>query len=221
MEPTVEVEQKFLFDSDTLKAIEDIGDCVGQKRFHDQYFDTPDFQLTLRDVWLRRRKQSWELKCPIDPVKGAAETGREQSLCTRYKEITNLPEIYQRVKEVIKDAREDCDADVPPSDEDDSWLSKLKLCCFAEFTTTRRSFTLKGEDGVKIDLDQADFGYHVGEIEVLVPEGGDIQSAQEKIRHTAQRLGLNQERRVEGKMTVYLKRYRPEQYAILLSAHVL
>lgn len=100
-----------------------------------------------------------------------------------------MPEIYQRVKEVIKDAREDCDADVPPSDEDDSWLSKLKLCCFAEFTTTRRSFTLKGEDGVKIDLDQADFGYHVGEIEVLVPEGGDIQSAQEKIRHTAQRLG--------------------------------
>ncbi|XP_043960144.1 thiamine-triphosphatase [Gambusia affinis] len=218
---SVEVEQKFLFDSDTLKAIEDIGDCVGQKQFHDQYFDTPDFQLTLRDVWLRRRKLSWELKCPIDPVNGAAEPGREQSLCTRYKEITNLPEIYQRVREVIKDTREDCDADVPPSDEDDSWLSKLELCCFAEFTTTRRSFTLKGEDGVKIDLDQADFGYHVGEIEVLVPEGGDIQSAQEKIRHTAQRLGLNEERRVEGKMTVYLKRYRPEQYAILLSAHVL
>ncbi|XP_008436634.1 thiamine-triphosphatase isoform X1 [Poecilia reticulata] len=221
LQMSVEVERKFLFDSDTLKAIEDIGDCVGQKQFHDKYFDTPDFKLTLRDVWLRRRKQSWELKCPIDPVNGAVEPGREKSLCTQYKEITNLPEIYQRVKEVIKDTCENCDADITPSDEDDSWLNTLKLCCFAEFTTTRRSFTLKGEDGVKIDLDQADFGYHVGEIEVLVPEGGDIQSAQEKIRHTAQRLGLNEERRVEGKMTVYLKRYRPEQYAILLSAHVL
>ncbi|KAM4718924.1 thiamine-triphosphatase [Anableps anableps] len=218
---SVEVEQKFLFNSDTLKVIEDIGVCVGQKQFHDQYFDTPDFQLTLRDMWLRRRKQSWELKCPIDSVSGTGKPGGEQSLCTRYKEITNLPEISQRVKEVIKDVREDCETETTPSDEDDSWLSKLNLCCFAEFTTTRRSFALKGEEGVQIDLDQADFGYHVGEIEVLVPEGGDIQAAQEKIRHTAQKLGLKEERRVEGKMTVYLKRYRPEQYAKLLSAHVL
>lgn len=140
-------------------------------------------------MWLRRRKQSWELKCPIDPVNGKREPEGEQSLCTRYKEVTNLPEIYQRVKEVIRDTCEDCETEVTPSDEDDSWLSELSLCCFAEFTTTRRSFALKGEEGVQIDLDQADFGYHVGEIEVLVPEGGDMQSAQEKITHTAQRLG--------------------------------
>uniref|UniRef100_A0A3Q2CB42 Thiamine triphosphatase n=1 Tax=Cyprinodon variegatus TaxID=28743 RepID=A0A3Q2CB42_CYPVA len=193
---SVEVEQKFIFDSDTLKT------------FHDQYFDTPDFKLTLRDTWLRRRKQSWELKCPT-----AAVSRTEESLCTQYKEITNLSEIYQRVKELINNAPE---TDETPSDEDDSWLSELHLVCFAEFTTTRRSFTLKGVEGVQIDLDQADFGYHVGEIEVLVPEGGDMLSAQEKIRQTAQRLG-----EVEGKMTVYLKRYRPEQYAKLLSAHIL
>ncbi|XP_038131527.1 thiamine-triphosphatase [Cyprinodon tularosa] len=210
---SVEVEQKFIFDSDTLKTVEDIGVCIGQKQFHDQYFDTPDFKLTLRDTWLRRRKQSWELKCPT-----AAVSRTEESLCTQYKEITNLSEIYQRVKELINNAPE---TDETPSDEDDSWLSELHLVCFAEFTTTRRSFTLKGVEGVQIDLDQADFGYHVGEIEVLVPEGGDMLSAQEKIRQTAQRLGLHGERRVEGKMTVYLKRYRPEQYAKLLSAHIL
>ncbi|KAM4543444.1 thiamine-triphosphatase isoform 1-T2 [Fundulus diaphanus] len=218
---SVEVEQKFLFDSDTLKTIEDIGVCVGQKQFQDQYFDTADFKLTLQDTWLRRRKQSWELKCPTATLNGTAEPGGERSLCTQYKEITNLPEIYQRVKALIKDSGEEGEKETTPSAEDDSWLSKLNLCCFAEFTTTRRSFTLKGEVGVQIDLDQADFGYHVGEIEVLVPEGGDMLSAKEKIRHTAQRLGLNEERRVAGKMTVYLERYRPEQYAILLSAHVL
>ncbi|MED6248129.1 hypothetical protein ATANTOWER_027217, partial [Ataeniobius toweri] len=185
---SVEVEQKFLFNSDTVKTIEEIGVCVGLKQFHDQYFDTPDFKLTLRDMWLRRRKQSWELKCPTAKVNGTGEPGREQSLCTQYKEITNLPEIYQRVKEFIKDACEDGETEVTPSDEDDSWLGKMNLRCFAEFTTTRRSFTLKGEQGVQIDLDQADFGYHVGEIEVLVPEGGNMQSAQEKIRHTAQKL---------------------------------
>lgn len=176
--------------------------CVGQRQFHDQYFDTPEFDLTLRDMWLRKRKGCWELKCPTTTVNRTDETSGEESkaaaLCTRYMEITNLPDIQLRVKEVIKE-----DTDSPPheqcprcpetaekisSQEDESWLSKLNLVCFAEFTTVRRSFTIE-EEGVQIDLDQADFGYHVGEIEVLVPEGGDVQSALEKIKRTAQKLG--------------------------------
>lgn len=163
--------------------------CAGQRQFHDQYFDTPKFDLTLRDMWLRKRKGCWELKCPTS-VDGAAEMSGEQSkaaaLCTRYKEITNLPEIQLRVTEVIKDVCED--RETSSSQEDESWLSKMNLVCFAEFTTVRRSFTLE-EEGVQIDLDQADFGYHVGEIEVLVPEGGGVQSALEKIERTARKLG--------------------------------
>lgn len=164
--------------------------CGGQRQFIDQYFDTPEFNLTLRDMWLRKRKGCWELKCPT-AVERTDETGGEHSkaaaLCTRYKEITNLPEIQLRVKEVIKDVGEDSEAS--SSQEDESWLSKVNLVCFAEFTTVRRSFTLEEEEGVQVDLDQADFGYHVGEIEVLVPEGGDVQSALEKIERTARKLG--------------------------------
>lgn len=164
--------------------------CVGQRQFHDQYFDTPKFGLTLRDMWLRKRKGCWELKCPTT-VDGSEETSGEKSkaegLCTRYKEITNLPEIQLRVKEVIKDVCEDSETGAS-EEEEESWLSKMNLVCFAEFTTERRSFTLQ-EEGVQIDLDQADFGYHVGEIEVLVPDGGDVQSALEKIERTAQKLG--------------------------------
>lgn len=105
-------------------------------------------------------------------------------LCTHYREISSLSEIYQRVKEMIG-FRE---TETAPSHRDDSWLRELNLTCFAEFTTTRRSFSL-GEEGVKVDLDQADFGHHVGEIEVLVPEEGDVRSAREKIKNAAQRLG--------------------------------
>lgn len=164
--------------------------CVDQRQFHDQYFDTPEFNLTLRDMWLRKRKGCWELKCAT--ANGAEEPSEERpadaALCTHYKEINSLSEIYQRVKEVIKVACEDGEVETTPSQEDCSWLSKLNLACFAEFTTTRRSFTL-WEEGVKIDLDQADFGHHVGEIEVLIPEGGDVQLAQEKIRNAAKKLG--------------------------------
>ncbi|XP_069007539.1 thiamine-triphosphatase isoform X1 [Embiotoca jacksoni] len=221
---SVEVERKFVCNADTLKTLEEIGAvCVGQRQFLDQYFDTPEFHLTLRDMWLRKRKGCWELKCSTSAVGGTEELSGERSkaaaLCTRYKEITDLPEIYPRVKEVIKDACEDTEAALIL--EDESWLSKLNLACFAEFTTDRRSFTLE-EEGLQIDLDQADFGYHVGEIEVLVPEGGDVQSALEKIRKTAQKLGLpTGDQRVEGKMTVYLKRNHPKHYAKLLSKQIL
>ncbi|XP_042254910.1 thiamine-triphosphatase isoform X2 [Thunnus thynnus] len=221
---SVEVERKFLCSADTLKTLEEMGVCVGQRQFHDQYFDTPVFDLTLKDMWLRKRKGCWELKCPTTTVNRTEETSGEQSkaaaLCTRYKEITNLPDIQQRVKEVIKEDTDSETAEKISSQEDESWLSKMNLVCFAEFTTVRRSFTLE-EEGVQIDLDQADFGYHVGEIEVLVPEGGDEQSALEKIERTAQKLGLTGHQRVEGKMNIYLKRNRPEHYEKLLSEHVL
>lgn len=161
------------------------GTCVGQRQFQDQYYDNPTFDLTLRDMWLRKRKGCWELKCPTTEEK-SVEQSKTAALCTRYKEITNLSEIQHRVTEIIKGVCEDTGTN--SSTENESWLSKLNLVCFADFTTVRRSFVLK-EDGVQIDLDQADFGYHVGEIEVIVPEDGDVQSAMEKIERTAQKLG--------------------------------
>uniref|UniRef100_UPI0037E71A57 thiamine-triphosphatase isoform X3 n=1 Tax=Semicossyphus pulcher TaxID=241346 RepID=UPI0037E71A57 len=213
---SVEVERKFLCKADTLKTLEEIGACVGQHQFQDQYFDSINFDLTLKDIWLRKRKGCWELKCPIteETIGGQSKAA---ALCTRYKEITNLPEIQLRVKEVLKDVCED--TDTSSSQENESWLSKMNLVCFAEYKTVRRSFIL--EEGVQIDLDQADFGYDVGEIEVLVPEGGDVQSALEKIERTAQKLGLTGDQRVEGKMSVYLKRNNPQHYAKLLSEHIL
>ncbi|XP_019942781.1 thiamine-triphosphatase [Paralichthys olivaceus] len=216
---SVEVERKFICDADTLKTLEELGAvCVGQKQFQDQYFDNPQFDLTLRDMWLRKRKGCWELKCPAEETSG--EQSRAAALCTRYKEITSLHEIQLRVAAIIPDVCEDRDTETASSHQDESWLSRKNLACFAEFTTLRQSFNLE-EGGVQIDLDQADFGYHVGELEVVIPEGGDVQAALEKIERTAQKLGLTGDRRVEGKMNVFLKRYHPEHYAKLLSAHIL
>lgn len=163
---------------------------MAQRQFQDQYFDTPKFDLTLKDMWLRKRKGCWELKCRTT-VDTTEQTSGEQSeaaaLCSRYKEITSLPEIQRRVKEVIQEFCEEGETSSSLEDEE-SWVSKMSLLCFAEFTTMRLSFALE-EEGVQIDLDRADFGYSVGEIEVLVPEGGDVQCALEKIERTARKLG--------------------------------
>jgi len=48
---------------------------------------------------------------------------------------------------------------------------------------------LERDGAVRVDLDQADFGYCVGEIEVLMPEGGDMNAALQRITSTAAELG--------------------------------
>ncbi|XP_061521880.1 thiamine-triphosphatase isoform X1 [Phycodurus eques] len=238
---SIEVERKFVCNASSLKTLEEIGVCAGQYQFQDRYFDTPEFDLTLSDVWLRQRKGCWELKCPTTTVEGAEETRGESSkaakLCTCYKEITNLADIHLKLKEFLKDTgqnvkflmTEGCqtltdrhglgnaEMNWAPGE---CWVSAMNLVCFAEFTTMRRTFTLE-EDGVRVDLDEADFGYIVGEIEVLIPEGGDMQAALDKIERTGKKLGVNADQGVDGKMSVYLQRNYPAHYARLRSRYIL
>ncbi|XP_016348802.1 thiamine-triphosphatase-like isoform X2 [Sinocyclocheilus anshuiensis] len=235
---TVEVERKFVCDAEIMWKLQDIGaKCIGQRQFRDQYFDSPDFILTLKDFWLRCREGLWELKCPA--VSGTTPDNDTETVCTRYREITSLPLIQSEVSRIIREhtaegsesnssQREQIDKVAENEDteicsaDDTKWLNDLNLVCFAEFKTERCSYTLEREAGaVRVDLDQADFGYCVGEIEVLVPEGGDMNAALQRITGTAVELGLSCEKKVKGKMDVYLQRYRPEHYAKLLSAHIL
>uniref|UniRef100_A0A8C6TC32 Thiamine-triphosphatase n=1 Tax=Neogobius melanostomus TaxID=47308 RepID=A0A8C6TC32_9GOBI len=225
---SVEVERKFICTEEILKVLEKTGVCVGQRDFHDQYFDTANFDLTLQDFWLRNRKGSWELKCPVTMNKADQANGgqsKAEALCSRYREIIDLTDIQQKVREktdevVDSQSRTITTDDGPKTQEDETWLSGMNLKCFAEFTTVRRSFTLE-EDGVQVDLDQADFGYNVGEIEVLVTEGEDVQSALEKIGKAAQKLGLTGNQKIPGKMDIYLQRHLPKHYEALMMAHIL
>lgn len=46
-------------------------------------------------------------------------------------------------------------------------------------------------NGVMVDLDQASFGYQVGEIEILVSSFEKVAVAKETIRKTAKLLGMH------------------------------
>lgn len=234
---TVEVERKFVCDAKVMGRLKDIGaKCIGQRQFQDQYFDSPDFILTLKDFWLRCREGLWELKCPA--VLGSKPVNETETLCTRYKEITSFPLVQSEVRRIIKEhtaegsesntsqreqigkVGENKDTNSCPAD-DRKWLTHLNLVCFSEFKTERCSYILERGGAVRVDLDQADFDYCVGEIEVLVPEGDDINEGLQRITKIAEELGLSCEKKVQGKMDVYLQRYRPDHYAKLLSAHIL
>lgn len=165
---------------------------MGQYEFKDRYFDSADFTLTLKDYWLRKREGSWELKRPASSQADAER--RAQDVCTNYKEITDVPQIRAELVAAMGISSDCLEAEQAEDvrAEFERWLQDLKLECFAEFTTVRCSYTLEceGDDKrVRIDLDQADFGYCVGEIEVLVSEVEEMTSAMQSIEKTAQRLG--------------------------------
>ncbi|XP_072513402.1 thiamine-triphosphatase [Salminus brasiliensis] len=227
---SVEVERKFVCESDVQDKLKTIGAvCIGQYEFKDRYYDSPAYTLTMKDFWLRKREGSWELKCP---AVSRTKVEKTEALCTNYREVTDLPQIQAEVKEVLETftrATEDSSdsSEQERTDgygEDERWLKDLKLVCFAEYTTLRCSYVLEDDGGVgrvRVDLDQADFGYCVGEIEVLVSEGDDMQSTQQRIQKTAEKLGLGDKKKIQGKMDVYLQRYCPDHYGKLIKAHIL
>lgn len=123
---------------------------------------------------------------------------RAQDVCTNYREITDLLQIRAELMGIMGIHSEHMTGSLQPEQAEDvhaefeKWMEDLKLGCFAEYTTVRCSYALEyvGDDRrVRVDLDQADFGYCVGEIEVLVSEGDEMTSAMQSIEKTAQKLG--------------------------------
>ncbi|KAK6467824.1 thiamine-triphosphatase [Huso huso] len=242
---SVEVERKFVCRSDTETRLKELGaEFVGERSFHDRYFDTEQFTLTLSDTWLRCRGACWELKCPVRVREGEEEEekgrergggggGRNIKLCTRYREITELSEIVDRVRQVREGGRgrrkeREREGERGRKKEreggwerqtDSAWLGEFALVQFASFTTVRRSYILQG--GVRADLDLVDFGFTVGELEVLVETPEQIPAGAERIAELVEKLGESACNRVPGKMDAYLKQFHPEHYGRLLRAHKL
>ncbi len=58
----IEVEKKFTPDDNELKLLLDGAESLGDKFVHDVYYDYPDYTLLKKDIRLRNRNGSFELK---------------------------------------------------------------------------------------------------------------------------------------------------------------
>lgn len=89
----IEVEAKFRFEAAAVARLRGATGAreVGRRAFTDEYFDTRDYALTRRDVWVRRREGEWQAKV------GARERGDGVDV---YEEV----EGKEAVREVVKDA---------------------------------------------------------------------------------------------------------------------
>ncbi|XP_070623175.1 thiamine-triphosphatase isoform X2 [Erythrolamprus reginae] len=230
----IEVEQKFLFGPSTIEKLVELGAILeSHVSFSDSYYDVHDWSLTRQDHWLREREGvGWELKCPPVGEMGSKETPcaaeitkhpsapflqppkdtRSSHVATQYREVTSPQSIVTRLCGLL---------DRDPGENWKSCVSKaveeLGLEVFASFVTTRRKYRV---GDLHVDLDEADFGYAVGEVEVVVQRLEDVPEALEKIQKFCRQLGLEEKTAIPGKMSVYLHRFTPAHYKALTEAGI-
>ncbi|XP_013391028.1 thiamine-triphosphatase-like isoform X1 [Lingula anatina] len=206
--PTIEVERKFTFTDSTEDKLQEQGaSLIQQKTFTDIYYDVPQYSLTLSDHWLRQRDGVWELKCPPE---NPTTNDLSQVTC-QYAEHVTIPEIIAKCSAVLGLA-------IPTDSSMQEFLTSAQCGQFATIKTERKSYSL---NEFSVDLDTADFGFRVGEIEVLVLEENKIADALSRIDMLAKTLGVGESKKLPGKLSAYLQRFRPEHYKTLLQHEII
>ena len=194
----IEVEQKFILSEKDMERLTAGADFLGEKTFTDIYYDSGEFALTKNDMWLRKRGDQFELKIPMH-LEGN-KTGQQ------YQEI----EGEEKIREIFA---------IAPIVSFEKDIAAFSYAPFCQCMTTRRKFK---RDGFIIDLDVVeyeDFGYNIGEIELMVEEKTEIPAAIEKIEIFAKENDLKIAP-VRGKVIEYLKRKKPDHYKALVEAGV-
>ena len=197
----IEVERKFVLGRDSDSKLQGQGAKLLNKcSFTDVYYDTSDYRLTTNDHWLRKRNNQWQLKCP-------PEARRGDTSCTQYAEYDNENTILKALQ-VLLDKEPPPLPSQPPAASGlpsvtgtstststsgysnlQGLVQKASLNEFAQYTTHRKTYVL---DGFTIDLDLTDFGFQVGEIEVVVADESRITEALHQIDELAVKLGRYQ-----------------------------
>ncbi len=192
----IEVEKKFNLNNEEIARLVKNAEFVKEIIIHDTYFDTDDYKLTLKDMWLRNRDGHYELKVP--PV------GTKDYLFSKYQELTTN-------KEIIAALNFPSDREIADS------LSLTGLKPFATFVSTRRKYKL---DDFNIDIDSIDYGYNLAEIELMVEKEEDVPLAKDRIANLAKDLGL-EIKITRGKLTEYMARFKQTHHKALIDAGVL
>ncbi|XP_036305221.1 thiamine-triphosphatase isoform X2 [Pipistrellus kuhlii] len=208
----IEVERKFVTGPETEGRLQELGGTLEHRvTFRDIYYDTPELNLMRTDYWLRQRENSgWELKIP-----GMAGVSGPHNV---YLELTAEPEIVAQLYKVLG-------AEVLGAEGVAAVLGPLGLQEVASYVTNRSVWKLvlsradQEELPLRVDLDTADFGYAVGEVEALVHKEAEVPAALEKINKLSSMLGVLAQESAPSKLIVYLQRFRPQDYQCLLEVY--
>jgi len=165
MEKNLEVEQKFCVPDNYRTVLQSAGATkVGERILSDLYLDTEDLVLLRQLVWLRKRGSQFELKIPIGGDKTSGMT---------HKEVEGKEEVG---REVAKLTTVDLDAMVE----------------LVKVVSVRESWSF-GEFSIVIDRMTED-DWTVGEVELIVKDKDEVESAKKKVQDIASKLGFTVQR---------------------------
>ena len=190
----IEVEKKIALRPGDRERLLTGATFLKEKRLRDIYFDDKDFSLTVKDWWLRKRNDAFELKVPIvAPV--------SDDLFDQYHEFEDEQSIRQELA-------------LPTGGTFADDIAHVGIVPIIDITTTRQEYSY---DGFIIDIDSMDFGYEVAEIELLVASQAEVDVAMQKITAFIVERGL-MITQVYGKVLTYLERYSPAHFQKLMDA---
>ncbi len=198
--PMIEIEKKFHFTPGQEAKLIASATFLGEKIQTDTYYDTSDFTLTCKDIWLRNRNGRFEIKTPLHAL------GNKLAI-TQYREIETDEEICQTLH-------------LPICTLTNEILADAGYIPFSTIITTRKRYQ---DEPYSIDLDSCDLGdgdpYFVAEIEIIIEEDHK-EEATKKLMDYAVGKGLSIDY-IRGKLLEYLYRHSPEHYKALVNAGVI
>ena len=175
---------------------------LGEKSLTDAYYDAADRRLTLRDFWLRKRDDAFELKVPLNE-------SLETRVSDQYRELDEEPAIAAAIGLRLGAGQPLAEA-----------LAAAGFAPFCTIITTRRKY--KNGD-FSIDIDSTDFGHRLAEIELMIADDADeaaMKAAAGRILAFAERLGVRPGK-VIGKVAAFLKIKDPAHFQALIDAKVI
>ena len=217
------------------------------------YDEETTLSLSLRDTWLRFRATSvdsgqWQLK----RGKNAEASNSTAAIYEEIEGEDAISEVMKMLKEeitidncggsLVENPETGATPNYfkfPPKIPSTDPKSK-SLTAFCSLETSRESYewsgasngndrndnqNISGNDlkGIKVDLDQTNLGYAVGEVEKVVHEESEVHQANEQISAIIDQIleGKPRQDPPSGKLEHYLKIHRPDHYRKLLERGVL
>ena len=153
-----------------------------------------NYKLTKNNETLK-----WELKYP-------SKLSDLNKNVENYYEKTNVDEIIYLILNLFH-SKKSC-----KTIED--LIDQFELKSYARINSIRKSYLI--DESIRIDLDETDFNYKIGEIELILgEEEKNIEESIDKISNLTLRLGITNFDRIPGKISTYLYLFNPKLFQLL------
>jgi thiamine-triphosphatase len=197
----IEVEIKVLVTNDQKQKLLQDAIFISEETLTDIYYDTDDFRLTTKGIWLRKRNEQFELKTPATQTGGFnINKNIPMHEFTNQDDIAKILNLNEHYKSSFLEA-----------------ITQAGYKQLYKFTSTRQTYK---KNKFLIDFDHTDFGdltYDLCEIETTIEHKDQSQIALDELYIFAKEYNISLNK-AEGKLGYYIKRKNPAHYYALEKA---